>query len=145
MFNPHFRFATPTGGDLLTELGVRPELVREVDRGRARDPLSRARRGLSRTRLREPRPGLVASPRPARGRTRRALGPGVVALPGRLEVEGGLERLNGRGFGGVTPASGRSEPIVINQEPQETVMAFGKNYAELVGRLGADVTINHLA
>ena len=30
MFNPHFRFATPTGGDLLTELGVRPELVREV-------------------------------------------------------------------------------------------------------------------
>ena len=24
-------------------------------------------------------------------------------------------------------------------------MAFGKNYAELVGRLGADVTINHLA
>ncbi len=30
MFNPHFRFGTPTGGDLLTELGVRPELVREV-------------------------------------------------------------------------------------------------------------------
>ena len=24
-------------------------------------------------------------------------------------------------------------------------MAFGKNYAEVVGRLGADVTINHLA
>ena len=24
MFSPHFRFATPTGGDLLTELGVRP-------------------------------------------------------------------------------------------------------------------------
>ena len=24
-------------------------------------------------------------------------------------------------------------------------MAFGKNYAELVGRLGADVTVNHLA
>ena len=24
-------------------------------------------------------------------------------------------------------------------------MAFGKNYAEIVGRLGADVTINHLA
>ena len=23
-------------------------------------------------------------------------------------------------------------------------MAFGKNHAELVGRLGADVTINHL-
>ena len=30
MFNPHFRFGTPAGGDLLTELGVRPELVREV-------------------------------------------------------------------------------------------------------------------
>ena len=24
-------------------------------------------------------------------------------------------------------------------------MAFGKNYAELVGRLGDDVTVNHLA
>ena len=24
-------------------------------------------------------------------------------------------------------------------------MAFGKNYAEVVGRLGADVTVNHLA
>ena len=30
MFNPHFRLSAPTGGDLLTELGVRPELVREV-------------------------------------------------------------------------------------------------------------------
>ena len=30
MFNPHFRLGAPTGGDLLTELGVRPELVREV-------------------------------------------------------------------------------------------------------------------
>ncbi len=30
MFNPHFRFATPTGGDLLAELGVCTELVREV-------------------------------------------------------------------------------------------------------------------
>ena len=30
MFNPHFRLGTPTGGDLLAELGVRPELVREV-------------------------------------------------------------------------------------------------------------------
>ena len=24
-------------------------------------------------------------------------------------------------------------------------MAFGKNYAEIVGHLGADVTVNHLA
>ena len=30
MFNPHFRLGAPTGGDLLTELGVRPELVREI-------------------------------------------------------------------------------------------------------------------
>ena len=30
MFHPEFRLATPTGGDLLTELGVRPEIVREV-------------------------------------------------------------------------------------------------------------------
>ena len=30
MFNPHFRLGAPSGGDLLTELGVRPELVSEV-------------------------------------------------------------------------------------------------------------------
>ena len=30
MFNPHFRLGAPSGGDLLTELGVRPELVSEI-------------------------------------------------------------------------------------------------------------------
>ena len=30
MFHPHFRLGVPRGGDLLTELGVRPELVREI-------------------------------------------------------------------------------------------------------------------
>ena len=30
MFHPHFRLGAPSGGDLLAELGVRPELVREV-------------------------------------------------------------------------------------------------------------------
>ena len=30
MFHPHHDFGAPTGGDLLAELGVRPELVREV-------------------------------------------------------------------------------------------------------------------
>ena len=30
MFHPEFRFGAPTGGDLLAELGVRPELVREI-------------------------------------------------------------------------------------------------------------------
>ena len=30
MFNPHFRLGAPTGDDLFAELGVRPELVREV-------------------------------------------------------------------------------------------------------------------
>ena len=30
MFHPDFRLGAPRGGDLLAELGVRPELVREV-------------------------------------------------------------------------------------------------------------------
>ena len=30
MFHPAFRFGAPSGGDLLAELGLRPELVREV-------------------------------------------------------------------------------------------------------------------
>jgi len=30
MFHPDFRLGAPTGGDLLAELGVRPDLVREV-------------------------------------------------------------------------------------------------------------------
>ena len=30
MFHHDFRLGAPTGGDLLAELGVRPELVREV-------------------------------------------------------------------------------------------------------------------
>ncbi len=30
MFHPHFRLGAPSGGDLLAELGVRPELVREI-------------------------------------------------------------------------------------------------------------------
>ena len=62
-----------------------------------------------------------------------------------MEVEEGLEKVSGRGVREGVPASGRSKPIVINQELRETVMAFGKNHAELVGRLGADVVVNHLA
>ena len=42
------------------------------------------------------------------------------------------------------PASGRSQPIVINQTMKEIVMAFGLNRVELIGRLGADVTVNQL-
>ncbi len=56
-----------------------------------------------------------------------------------------MRRLNGRGFGGVTPASGRSEPIAIIQTMKEKIMSFGLNRAEVIGRLGADVTVNHLA
>ena len=55
-----------------------------------------------------------------------------------------MERLNGRGFGGVTLASGRSEPFVINPSMKEIVMAFGLNKVQIIGRLGADVTVNHL-
>ena len=56
-----------------------------------------------------------------------------------------MRRLNGQRFGGVNPASGRSEPIVINSSMKEIVMAFGLNRVELIGRLGADVIVNHLA
>ena len=72
------------------------------------------------------------------------LGPGIVALPGRLEAEEGLERLNGRGFGGVAPARSFA---THRQHPdhEEIVMAFGLNRVELIGRLGADVIVNNLA
>ena len=53
--------------------------------------------------------------------------------------------MNGKRLGRETdPASGRSQPIVIIQTHEEIVMAFGLNRVELIGRLGADVTVNHL-
>ena len=36
------------------------------------------------------------------------------------------------------------EPIVINESLKETTMSFGLNRAEVIGRPGADVTVNHL-
>ena len=62
-----------------------------------------------------------------------------------MEVEEGLEESERTGVREDVPASGRSEPIVIIQTHEEIVMAFGKNHAELVGRFGADVVVNHLA
>ena len=35
--------------------------------------------------------------------------------------------------------------VIIQTHEEIVIMAFGKNHAELVGRLGADVTVNHLA
>ena len=54
--------------------------------------------------------------------------------------------MNGRGPGReIDPASGRSQPIVINQTMKEIVMAFGLNRVDLIGRLGDDVIVNQLA
>ena len=39
----------------------------------------------------------------------------------------------------------RSATLVRTSDEQETIMSFGLNRAEVIGRLGADVTINHLA
>ena len=55
-----------------------------------------------------------------------------------------MKRLNGRGFGGVGPGLRSFATIVINLSMKEIVMAFGLNRVELIGRLGADVTVNHL-
>ena len=63
-----------------------------------------------------------------------------------MEVEEGLEWMSGGGPGGaIVPASRRSQTIVRTQSHKEIDMAFGKNYAEIVGHLGGDVVINHLA
>ena len=63
-----------------------------------------------------------------------------------MEVEEGLEKVSGGGPGGaIVPVSRRSETIVRIQSHKERTMAFGKNYAEIVGHLGGDVIVNHLA
>ena len=63
-----------------------------------------------------------------------------------MEVEEGLEKVSGGGPGGeIVPASRRSQTIVRILSHKEIAMAFGKNYAEIVGHLGGDVVINHLA
>ena len=59
-------------------------------------------------------------------------------------MEEGLRRVNGRGSGGVGPGLRSFATIVINQTMKEIVMAFGLNRVELIGRLGADVTVNQL-
>ena len=103
MFRPDTSLDLPIGSDLLDRNRRRPPHRPRDRRGRARHPLSRPGRGLSRTRLREPLPGTgVRDGPPGRGAPG-ALGPGVASLPGRLEAEEGLKRLNGRGFGGAIP------------------------------------------
>ena len=66
------------------------------------------------------------------------------ALPRLEESEGGFGGVNGRGFG----RASRSRPFATHRnEPdlKEKTMSFGLNRAELIGRLGADVTVNQLA
>ena len=63
-----------------------------------------------------------------------------------MEVEEGLEWMSGGGpRGAIVPTSRRSQTIVRILSHKEIAMAFGKNYAEIVGHLGGDVVINHLA
>ena len=66
------------------------------------------------------------------------------ALPPAGGGGGGLERGERKGVGRVT----RSRPFATHRnEPdlKEKTMSFGLNRAELIGRLGADVTVNQLA
>ena len=132
MFRPDTPLDLPTGSDLLREIGVDRHTVREIaeDGGYVRGMVDRLRELEARqdelterlsavpADLPDIHPNVadiywrkVAGVRdvpPGRGADG-ALGPGVVALSGGLEVEEGLKRLNGRGFGGVTPA-----PVVRN-------------------------------
>ena len=57
---------------------------------------------------------------------------------------GGLREGERKGVGGVGPGLRSFATIVINLSMKEIVMAFGLNRVELIGRLGADVTVNHL-
>ena len=98
MFHPDFQFGTPTGGDLLAELGVDRHTVREIVEDERSIRCPGPGRGVSRIRLREPRPGSAVRPRAARGGAGGAL-PGYVVPSGRTEVEEGLRRVNGRGWG----------------------------------------------
>ncbi len=52
--------------------------------------------------------------------------------------------MNGRGPERGVPVPAVREPIVINESLKETTMSFGLNRVELIGCLGADVTVNHL-
>ena len=64
---------------------------------------------------------------------------------GRPEVEEDWRSVNGEGQGERSPGPDRSATLVSNPDEQETIMSFGLNRAEVIGRLGADVTINNLA
>ena len=46
---------------------------------------------------------------------------------------------------GIERDPSRSATFVINRKLKETIMSFGLNRAEVIGRLGADVSVNHLA
>ena len=52
--------------------------------------------------------------------------------------------MSGKGPERDVPVPAAREPIVINESLKEITMSFGLNRAEVIGRLGADVTVNHL-
>ena len=52
--------------------------------------------------------------------------------------------MSGKGPERDVPVPPVREPIVINESLKEITMSFGLNRAEVIGRLGADVTVNHL-
>ena len=104
-FDTDYDVITPSGGELLAELGIDTRAVRHA---LADD---RARR----------------CPRPR--------GAGV------REVEEGFREFEREGAGERSRSRTARQPIVINQTCRSIVMSFGINRVELIGRLGADVTV----
>ena len=109
MFHPDYSLDLPTGSSLLAEIGIDPLTVREViDDDRA---IRCPERGAE-----FPAYGFAnLAPEPPFGMSLQDAAPAepwdpASSLPpAGLEVEEGLKRLNGRGFGGVNPA-----PVVRN-------------------------------
>ena len=54
-------------------------------------------------------------------------------------------KVSGKGPEREVPVPPVRYPIVIIASTKEKIMSFGLNRAEVIGRLGADVTVNHLA
>ena len=141
MFHPDLDFDAPSGVALLAELGVRRETVREVVedehaiRCPERDPPWPAYGFAS----------LAPEPpfRTTCTRRRRRIFPARPRhFPRRNGGGGGLEEGERKGVRESEPgprsfATHRHQP-----DHEEIVMAFGLNRVELIGRLGADVTVN---
>ena len=61
---------------------------------------------------------------------------------GRWELEGSESRVSGKGSELEVPGPAVREPIGIIENMKKKVMSFGLNRAEVIGRLGAGVTVN---